>query len=202
MNRVAAPPVSAQNPCIGVSRVILKPMVRTIRQPPISVPSAIAVWHASTTQNGISKWSPRWPCEYSSTPLVAMVFCAPLPPGHSEYGDADANCRIGKARSTANGVERTDSQDTIATSTSASKNPTSGDSTIASSVFDRPLQTAAESPALAIPPPTRPPIKACELLDGIPNPHVIKFHTIAPINAAKITCASMTLGSTIPVPMV
>ena len=47
-----APPVSAQNPCIGVSLVILRPMVRTIRQPPISVPSAIAAWQASTTQNG------------------------------------------------------------------------------------------------------------------------------------------------------
>ena len=56
-----------------------------------------------------------------------------------------------KARSTANGVERTDSQDTIATSTSASRNPTSGDSTIASSVLDRPLQTAAEIPAFAMP---------------------------------------------------
>ena len=52
MNSVAAPPVSAQKPCIGVSLVIRKPMVRTIRQPPISVPSAIAAWHASTTQNG------------------------------------------------------------------------------------------------------------------------------------------------------
>src|ERR1700694_3153032 len=202
MNRVAAPPVSAQNPCIGVSRVILKPMVRTIRQPPISVPSAIAVWHASTTQNGISKWSPRWPCEYSSTAMMPMVFCASWPPWPSEYSDADTNCRIRKPRSTANGVERTDAQDTIATSTSASKNPTSGDSTIASNVFDNPLQTAAESPALAIPPPTSPPIRACELLDGMPNPQVIRFQTMAPIRAANITCASMTLGSMIPVPMV
>ena len=63
MNSVAAPPVSAQNPCIGVSLVIRSPMVRTIRQPPIRVPSAIALWQASTTQNGISKLSPRWPCE-------------------------------------------------------------------------------------------------------------------------------------------
>src|SRR3984893_8826358 len=202
MNKVAAPPVSAQNPCIGVSFVIRNPMVRTIRQPPIRVPNAIAAWHASTTQNGTENSAPRCPCEYSSTAMMPMVFCASLPPWPSEYSDADTNCRMRKARSTANGVERTDAQDTTATSTSASKNPTSGDSTIASSVFDRPLQTAAESPALAIPPPTRPPIKACELLDGIPNPHVIRFHTIAPINAAKITCASMTLGSTIPVLMV
>src|SRR5260370_17044555 len=134
--------------------------------------------------------------------MIPMVFCASLPPCPSEYIEAEANCRMRKARSTANGVERPDAQDTIATSTSASKNPTSGDSTIASNVFDNPLQTAAEIPALAIPPPTSPPIKACELLDGMPNPQVIKFQTMAPISAANITCASMTLGSTIPVPMV
>jgi hypothetical protein len=33
-NSVIAPPVSAQNPCIGVSLVIFDPMVLTIRQPP------------------------------------------------------------------------------------------------------------------------------------------------------------------------
>src|SRR5216684_6175244 len=202
MNSVAAPPVSAQNPCIGVSLVMRNPMVRTIRQPPIRVPSAIAAWHDSTTQNGTENSAPRCPCEYSSTAMMPMVFWASLPPWPSEYNDADTNCRMRKARSTANGVERTDAQDTIATSTIASKNPTSGDSTIASNVFERPLQTAAEIPALAIPPPTSPPIKAWELLDGIPSPHVIRFQTIAPTNAAKITCASMTLGSTMPVPMV
>ncbi len=80
--------------------------------------------------------------------MMPMVFCASLPPWPSEYSDAEANCRTRKARSTANGVERTDAQDTIATSTIASRNPTSGDSTIATSVFVSPLQTAAESPGL------------------------------------------------------
>ena len=47
-----APPVSAQKPCIGVRRVIFEPMVWTMRQPPNSVPSAIAAWQVSTTQNG------------------------------------------------------------------------------------------------------------------------------------------------------
>src|SRR5436189_2976158 len=156
MNSVAAPPVSAQNPCIGVSLVIRRPIVRTIRQPPIRVPSAIAAWHDNTTQNGTEKCAPRYPCEYSSTAMMPIVFCASLPPCPSEYSEADANCRMRKARSTANGVERTDAQDTIATSARARKKPTSGDSTMASNVLDKPLQTAAESPALAIPPPTRP----------------------------------------------
>ena len=47
-----APPVSAQNPCTGARRVIFDPMVCTIRQPPISVPRAIAIWQLSMTQNG------------------------------------------------------------------------------------------------------------------------------------------------------
>src|SRR5687768_10706375 len=51
-NRVAAPPVSAQNPCIGVSRVMREPMVLTMRQPPINVPSPIIAWQVITTQNG------------------------------------------------------------------------------------------------------------------------------------------------------
>src|ERR1700684_449423 len=117
--------------------------------------------------------------------MMPMVFCASLPPCPSEYNDADANCRMRNARSTANGVERTEAQDTIATNTSASRNPASGDSTMASKVLERPLQTAADNPALAMPPPTSPPISACELEDGIPSPQVIRFHTIAAPSAAE-----------------
>src|SRR5689334_17996199 len=51
-NNVMAPPVSAQNPCIGVSRVMREPIVLTIRQPPNRVPNPIAAWQLSTTQNG------------------------------------------------------------------------------------------------------------------------------------------------------
>ena len=51
-NSVTEPAVSAQKPCIGVSRVIFEPMVLTMRQPPAIVPAAIAIWHAITTQNG------------------------------------------------------------------------------------------------------------------------------------------------------
>src|SRR3954449_12703756 len=104
--------------------------------------------------------------------MMPMVFWASLPPWPSEYSDAEANCRIRKARSTANGVERTEAQDTIATSTRASRNTTTGDSTIASHALVNPPQTAADNPALAMPAPTSPPIKACELEDGIPNPQV------------------------------
>ena len=107
-----------------------------------------------------------------------------------------------KARSTAKGVERTEAQDTIATSTSASRKPTSGDSTMASTVLDSPLQTAAESPALATPAPTKPPISACDEDDGMPSAQVTRFQTMAPTSAAKITWASTIAGSMMPVPMV
>ena len=58
-----APPVSAQKPCCGVSRVIFEPMVWTIRQPPIRVPSAIAAWQESTTQNGT--WNSPASCPWA-----------------------------------------------------------------------------------------------------------------------------------------
>ena len=41
-NRVIAPPVSAQKPPTGLSLVIFCPIVRTMRQPPNSVPMASA----------------------------------------------------------------------------------------------------------------------------------------------------------------
>src|SRR6266699_5559792 len=54
-NNVIDPAVSAQTPCTGVSRVILDPIVRTMRQPPSKVPSAIAPLQLVTTQNGTWK---------------------------------------------------------------------------------------------------------------------------------------------------
>jgi hypothetical protein len=52
VNNAIDPPVSAQKPCIGVSRVILEPIVFTMRQPPASVPKPIMAWQVMTTQNG------------------------------------------------------------------------------------------------------------------------------------------------------
>ncbi len=93
-------------------------------------------------------------------------------------------------------------QDTIATSIIASRKPTSGDSTMASTVLVNPLQTAAEIPALAMPPPIRPPISAWDDEDGMPSAQVTRFQTMAPTRAAKITWASTIEGSMMPVPMV
>ncbi len=79
-----------------------------------------------------------------------------------------------------------------APSPAATRSPATARS--AARVFDSPPQTAADNPALAMPPPTNPPISACELEDGMPSAQVTRFQTIAPIRAAKITGVSITLG--------
>lgn len=62
-----------------------------------------------------------------------------------------------------------------------------GDMKMAPTVFSTPLMTTAPLPALAMPAPNRPPIRACELDDGIPNIQVMTFQRMAPIRAPKIT---------------
>ena len=92
------PAVSAQNPAERPQLVIRDPIVFTMRQPPIAVPSAIAVWAESTTQNGMwsafgqievaaaSRSRPRSrACEATSRPtMMPIVFCASLAPWLSE----------------------------------------------------------------------------------------------------------------------
>ena len=52
---VAAPAVSAANPCTGRSFVILDPIVLTIRHPPDRVPRAIAAWAIRITHRGTGR---------------------------------------------------------------------------------------------------------------------------------------------------
>ncbi len=80
---------------------------------------------------------------------------------------------------------RTNSQDTPSTRNSASTKPSAGDSTMAAAVLLRPLHTIAAGPALASPAPTNPPIRACELDEGIPASQVTTFHTMAPGQRAE-----------------
>jgi len=47
---------------------------------------------------------------------------------------------------------------------------------------------------LASPPPTRPPISACDLLDGMPNIQVIAGSTRSPGQREKTTLASIIMG--------
>src|SRR5262249_35053161 len=80
--------------------------------------------------------------------------------------------------------------------------PLIGESTIAALVLARPPHTIALMPTLAVPAPTRPPIKACELDDGMPSAQVMIFHAIAPIRAPNTTRGSTTSAEIMPVPTV
>src|SRR4029077_12118282 len=77
--RVTAPAVSAQKPPIGCSLVILVPIVLTMRQPPKSVPRAIAAWLSRMTQIGTAKLF-RYPEATSRPVMIPIVFWASLPP--------------------------------------------------------------------------------------------------------------------------
>ena len=58
MNKEAAAPDSAQKPSKGLRRVTFCPMVFTMRQPPLSVPKAMAKWHNTTIDMGMKNVSP------------------------------------------------------------------------------------------------------------------------------------------------
>ena len=69
-----------------------------------------------------------------------------------------------------------------------------GRNVIAAEVFRKPDQTTASNPDFATAAPTNPPIKACELLEGIPSSHVTTFQTMAPQSAANMTPAVTISG--------
>src|SRR5438034_10053880 len=90
-----------------------------------------------------------------------------------------------KVLSTAEGLERTNTHETVSTSSRARKKPSKGEKTMAAAVMPRPLHTIEPSPALVTAAPASPPINACELLEGIPSHHVIKFQQMAPISRSE-----------------
>src|SRR6266511_735475 len=134
--------------------------------------------------------------------MMPIVFCASLPSCSSESSDAETNCRVRKVLSTADGLARTNTHETVSTSSRARKKPSNGEKTMAAAVMPRPLHTIEPSPALVTAAPASPPINACELLEGIPSHQVIKVQQMAPIRAPNITAASTTSAATIPVPTV
>src|SRR5258706_90164 len=77
-----------------------------------------------------------------------------------------------------------------------------GESKIDPRILVRPAVSSTLAPDFATAAPARPPMRACDELDGMPNHHVIKSHAMARVRAAKTTAVSMTLGSTTPLPMV
>src|SRR5450755_2586484 len=87
-------------------------------------------------------------------------------------------------------------------SANASSKPSPGDRKMAATVLPTPDHTTAWIPAFARPAPTRPPMSACELDDGIPSRCVKICQTMAPASAPKITREVTTSASTMPRPTV
>src|SRR5690606_12744685 len=112
------------------------------------------------------------------------------------------NCATRKVRSTAKGVWRTKSHDTMRTRSKARKKPVAGESTMAAVVLARPPQTIAPRPALATPAPTSPPISAWEEDDGMPPIQVMMFQLMAPVRAANTTAGVTVSALMMPLPSV
>src|SRR5262249_11796972 len=93
-------------------------------------------------------------------------------------------------------------QKTTTMRTNPSASPRSGEITIDTAIRVSPATSSTAVPALATPAPARPPISACEELDGMPNHQVSRSQAMAPVSAAKTMLTSITLGSTTPVPIV
>src|SRR3954469_22443706 len=73
----AAPDACDEKPCGGSILMILLPIGRMIRQPPVYVPSAIAAADDAITQNGTSNESEgRLPCAMSARVMMPIVFWA------------------------------------------------------------------------------------------------------------------------------
>ena len=84
----------------------------------------------------------------------------------------------------------------------ATLNPRTGETTRNVNTFCIPPKTNASKPPKINAEPIKPPISAWLLDAGKPKYHVIKSHTIAPINQAKITSAVEKSGCIIPLPTV
>ena len=100
--------------------------------------------------------------------MMPMVFCASLPPWPSEYRPADTSCMRRKRRSTFEGGVRKYSHDTSSMKNEPSTKPSSGEMKMNATVFSSPSQLSDPQPDFASAAPTRPPISACDELDGMP----------------------------------
>ena len=119
---------SAQTPPIGCSRVSLVPIVRTMRQPPNSVPRAMAAWHDSTTHRGTAASALTLLAAMSRARITPIVFCASFEPWPRLNAAADMSCNPRNVRFTDCGCRiRCTIQLTPTISTMASASPINGE---------------------------------------------------------------------------
>ena len=128
-----------------------------MRQPPNSVPSAIAAWqddhHPERHVERLAQHALR--IEQHGDDAHGLLRIVAAMAERIERGRDELQHAEGAGRRQTACCART-VHDTASTSSSASTKPIAGDSTIAAAVFSRPDQTIAPQPALASPPPTKP----------------------------------------------
>jgi len=145
----------------------------TIRQPPIRVPRAIAACTTAPPAERHRKMRAEVPLRIKQHRNDAHgLFVHRCRHGPAEYSDAETNCRMRKARSTANGVERYRRDETIADQhpSPARNRPAAHSTDGEQTVFDSPLQTATEIPRLGHASPDQSSDQGMRLEDGIPIP--------------------------------
>src|SRR5215216_1291627 len=129
--------------------------------------------------------------------MMPMVFCASLPPCPRLKAAADSSCSRRNSPSTSAGVDRRKIHRLANISTKPSASPSSGDSGMNRMVFRRLSASSTPKPALAMPAPAKPPIRACDEEVGSPSHQVVRFQTMAPTSPAKTTASLTTAESTV-----
>src|SRR5829696_6581413 len=129
--------------------------------------------------------------------MMPMVFWASLPPWPRLKAAADSSCRRRNRPSTLAGLDRWKIHRLASMSRNPSAIPNSGDSGMNRMVFSRLPRSSAPKPALAIPAPANPPMRACDEEVGSPSHQVRRFQAIAPTSPAKTTASLTTAESTV-----
>src|SRR5687767_7145629 len=197
--------------------MIFVPIVLMMRWPPAIVPSPIASAHETTTHWGTCPSAAgaihagRDPApfvatnETSARVMMPMLFCASFEPCANAIALADASCNARDPLLTDAGrILRPRMNQIVPVMTkNASTNPKYGETTSGTSTFfTRVPQLKWLQPACVTTAPARPPMSACDELDGMPYHHVMRFHAEAPMSAASTTVCVTSLASAKPDAMV
>ena len=171
-----------------------------MRQPPTYVPRPIATPAAIFTQVGIeSEAGSPWRCSTSASAITPIVFCASFAPWLNDTHVEDAIWPSRKLRLAGPGCTRANSHSRASRTRNAESPATTGATSAGiTTLCAMPCQSTPFVPDWTRAAPTRPPISACDELDGSPSRHVIRFQAIAPTSAAKIVCCVARCASTIP----
>jgi hypothetical protein len=129
--------------------------------------------------------------------MMPMVFWASLPPWPRLKAAAETSWRRRNSPSTLAGLVRRNSHRLASMSRKPRAIPNSGDKTMNRAVFCRLAVLRTLKPALAIPAPAKPPMRACDEEVGRPSHQVVRFQEMAPTSPAKMTASETTSESTV-----